>query len=222
MHIADPKTGNLGANAIVGGSFAIAAGAAFSAKQLGNGRVCVCFFGDGAMAQGLMFESMNMAQLWKLPVVYVCENNLYGEYTHASEALAGNLIDRPAAFGIRASQVDGQDVVKVYAAAKELIDRARRGEGPGFLLCDTYRYMGHHVGDVNREYYRSKDEEQFWKSERDPIQGHANWLIAHKYADAAALERIDAEVKAEMEAAVQFALAAPYPDPSEVDEDIYA
>jgi pyruvate dehydrogenase E1 component alpha subunit len=222
MHIADPKTGNLGANAIVGGSFAIATGAAFSAKRLGNGRVAVCFFGDGAMAQGLMFEAMNMAQLWKLPVVYVCENNLYGEYTHKSEALAGDLMDRPAAFGIPAVKVDGQNVVAVHEAAGKLIERARRGEGPGYLQCETYRYLGHHVGDVNREYYRPKEEERLWMTERDPIKIHAAWLMARKYADAATLEGIDAEVKAETEAAVQFALEAPYPDPSEVDEDIYA
>lgn len=222
MHIADPKTYNLGANAIVGGSFAIATGAAFSSKRLGNGRVAVCFFGDGAMAQGLMFEAMNMAQLWKLPVIYVCENNLYGEYTHKSEALAGELIDRPKAFGIPALQADGQDVIAVHKAAKTLVDRARRGDGPGFLQCDTYRYHGHHVGDINREYYRPKEEERFWMTERDPIKGHAKWLLDHKLADAATLETIEAEVKAETDAAVQFALASPYPDPSEVEQDIYA
>jgi TPP-dependent pyruvate/acetoin dehydrogenase alpha subunit len=222
MHIADAKTGNLGANAIVGGSFGIATGAAFSAKRLGNGRVAVCFFGDGAMAQGLMFEVMNLAQLWKLPVIYVCENNLYGEYTRTSEALAGELMDRPAAFGIPAEQVDGQDVRAVYQAAKGLIDRARRGEGPSFLQCDTYRYMGHHVGDISREYYRRKDEERFWMTERDAIKGHADWLIAQGYADAAALEGIDGEVRAEIEAAVKFALAAPYPDVSAVEQDVYA
>ena len=222
MHIADPKTGNLGANAIVGGSFGIATGAAFSAKRLGNGRVAVCFFGDGAMAQGLMFEAMNLAQLWKLPVIYVCENNLYGEYTRSSEALAGELMDRPAAFGIRAERVDGQDVRAVYQAARGLILRAREGEGPSFLQCDTYRYRGHHVGDINREYYRPKEEERIWMNERDAIKGHADWLIANKYADAATLEGIDAEVKAEIADAVQFALAAPYPDISEVEQDIYA
>ena len=222
MHIADPKKGNLGANAIVGGSFAIAAGAAFSAKQLGNHRVAVCFFGDGAMAQGLMFESMNMAQLWKLPVIYVCENNFYGEYTRKDEALAGELIDRPAAFGIPAAKVNGQDVVAVYAAAHEFVERARRGEGPAFLECETYRYQGHHVGDVNREYYRPKEEEKLWMTERDPIRNHAQWLLSQKYADPALLAQIDAEIKAEMDEAVQFALASPYPETSEVTEDIYA
>lgn len=222
MHIADPRKGNLGANAIVGGSFAIAAGAALSAKRLGNHRVCVCFFGDGAMAQGLMFESMNMAQLWKLPVIYVCENNLYGEYTHKNEALAGELIDRPAAFGIKAKKVDGQDVIAVYEAAYEFVERARRGEGPAFIECETYRYQGHHVGDISREYYRPKEEEKLWMTERDPIRNHAQWLLSRKFADADLLAHIDAEIKAEMDEAVQFALASPYPETSEVDEDIYA
>src|ERR1044072_2289353 len=134
MHIADPDTGNLGANAIVGGSAGIATGAAFSAQRLGNGRVAVCFFGDGAMGQGLLYEVMNMAALWKLPVIYVCENNLYNEYTHNSETLAGDMITRAAGFGVEGKSVDGQDVCAVYAAAKELVDRARSGAGPSFLV----------------------------------------------------------------------------------------
>ena len=222
MHIADPATGNLGANAIVGGSMAIAAGAAFSAKHLKNGRVAVCFFGDGAVAQGLLFEAMNLAQIWKLPVIYLCENNHYSEYTANSEIFAGDLLARPAAFGMLAESVDGQNVRAVHAAAKRLVERARQGGGPAFLLCDTYRYLGHHVGDVNREYYRSKEEEQRWMTERDPIKGHATWLIEENLADASLLKQIEAEVTAELEAAVKFALAAPYPSPDQVENDIYA
>ena len=154
MHIADPATGNLGANAIVGGSVGLATGAAFAAKQLGNGRVCVCFFGEGALGQGVLYEVMNIAQLWKLPVIYVCENNMYNEYTHYSRTTAGEVMARPAAFGIEAAKVDGQDVREVYEVASRLIERARRGEGPAFLMCSTYRYRGHHVGDINRDYYR--------------------------------------------------------------------
>ena len=150
MHIADPDTGNLGANAIVGGSAGIATGAAFSAKRLGAGQVAVCFFGEGAWGQGLLYEVMNMAQLWKLPVIYVCENNLYNEYTHYRETTAGELMGRAQAFGIDAEEVDGQDVRAVYAAATRLVARARGGEGPAFLLCNTYRYRGHHVGDIDR------------------------------------------------------------------------
>src|ERR1700680_1580632 len=156
MHIADPDTGNLGANAIVGGSAGIATGAAFSAQRLKTNQVAVCFFGDGAMGQGLLYEVMNMAALWKLPVIYVCENNMYNEYTHYLETTAGDISARAKGFGIPGETVDGQDVRKVYAAAKQVVDRARAGAGPSFLVCDTYRFMGHHVGDVNREYYRSK------------------------------------------------------------------
>src|SRR6185503_10460548 len=168
MHIADQDTGNLGANAIVGGSSAIATGAAFSSKRLGNGRVAVCFFGEGALGQGLLYESMNMAQLWKLPVIYVCENNLYNEYTHHSESTAGSMRARAEAFGIFTLEVDGQNVREVHEASRRLVERARKGQGPAFMLCNTYRYLGHHVGDISREYYRPKSEELMWKTERDP------------------------------------------------------
>src|SRR5512144_3022654 len=169
MHIADPETGNLGANAIVGGGAGIATGAALSAKRLSTGRVSVCFFGDGALGQGLLYECMNMAQLWKLPVLYVCEDNVYGEYTHQRETLAGEMSARARAFGVHAEDVDGQDVRAVYATAARLVERARHGDGPAFLVCHTYRYRGHHVGDINRDYYRSKDEEQDWMTQRDPL-----------------------------------------------------
>ena len=222
MHIADPDTGNLGANAIVGGSTGIATGAAFAAKRLGNGRVSVCFFGEGALGQGVLYESMNLAQLWKLPVIYVCENNTYNEYTHYSETTAGEVLGRPRAFGIQAEKVDGQDVRAVNAAAQRMVNRARAGEGPAFLLCDTYRYRGHHVGDVSREYYRSKQEEQKWMAERDPIKLFGDWLIAEHHATSAQLQTIGAEIQSAMDAAVQFALSAPYPDPSEVQQDVYA
>ena len=222
MHIADPATGNLGANAIVAGSAGIATGAAFSAKHLGTGQVTVCFFGEGALGQGVLYEVMNLASLWKLPVIYVCENNLYNEYTHFTETTAGDILARGTAFGIHAESVDGQDVRSVYATAAKLVDRARRGEGPAFLLCNTYRYTGHHVGDINREYYRSKQEEQEWKTKRDPIRLLADWLIGQKMADSATLDRIESEVKVEMQSAVDFAVSAPYHGPDEVDQDVYA
>jgi acetoin:2,6-dichlorophenolindophenol oxidoreductase subunit alpha len=222
MHIADPATGNLGANAIVCGSAGIATGAAFSARRLGNGRVAVCFFGEGALGQGVLYEVMNLAQLFKLPVVYVCENNLYTEYTHYSETTAGNILMRAAAFGLEAASIDGQDVRAVHGSAQRLVDRARHGDGPGFLLCNTYRYHGHHVGDINREYYRSKQEEQMWKTERDPIANFGKWLIDQSLANAAALDQVLAELESEMKKAVDFAIAAPYPGVDEVAEDVYA
>jgi acetoin:2,6-dichlorophenolindophenol oxidoreductase subunit alpha len=222
MHIADPETGNLGANAIVGGSAGIATGAAFSAKRLKTGQVSVCFFGDGALGQGLLYEVMNMASLWKLPVIYVCENNLYNEYTHNSETLAGDMMARATAFGIPAETVDGQDVRTIYQTAKAIVDRTRSGAGPAFLVCNTYRFHGHHVGDVNREYYRSKQEEQKWKTERDPLKLLGDWLVAQNAANSSDLDQIHAEVKTEVEKAVQFAIAAPYPTLDKVDQDIYA
>src|ERR1700728_3788941 len=169
MPIADPTTGNLGANAIVGGSVGIATGAAFSSKALGTDRVTVCFFGEGALGQGSLYEVMNLAQLWKLPGIYVCENNQYNEYTHYQETTAGTILGRATAFGLEAARVDGQDVRAVNAIATQLVKRARAGTGPAFLQCDTYRYSGHHVGDINREYYRSKQEEHQEKTYSDAM-----------------------------------------------------
>ena len=222
MHIADQDTGNLGANAIVGGSAGIATGAGLSIKMRKSDQVAVCFFGDGALGQGLIYETMNMAQLWKLPVIYVCENNQYNEYTHNSETAAGSLAERGRAFGVHTVEVDGQDVRAVYTAMTELVARARRGEGPAFLLCHTYRFLGHHVGDIERSYYRSKDEESWWRGGRDPIKVLGEWLVAEIGVEAAVLARIDENVRAEVDAAVEFALNAPFPDPSEVDTNVYA
>jgi pyruvate dehydrogenase E1 component alpha subunit len=222
MHIADPDTGNLGANAIVGGSAGIANGAAFASKYLQTGRVSVCFFGEGALGQGLLYETMNLAQLWKLPVIFVCENNGYNEYTHFQEATAGDVAARPAAFAIANETIDGQNVRTVYQTAKTYVERARRGDGPAFLQCITYRYHGHHVGDIARSYYRPKAEEQEWVTQKDPIALHGEWLMANGIADRAALDAIQQELIAEMDAAVDFAVNAAYPDPSRVTEDIYA
>src|SRR6202163_3219428 len=222
MHIADPATGNLGANAIVGGSVGIATGAAFAAKTLGTDRVAVCFFGEGALGQGALYEVMNLAQLWKLPVIYVCENNLYNEYTHYTETTAGDVLSRATAFGIEAASVNGQDVRAVYGIASRFVERARRGEGPGFLQCNTYRYTGHHVGDINREYYRSKTEEQLWKAERDPIKIFSDWLLAQGHAEASLLKKIQDEIRTQMEAAVKFAIESPYPSVDEVEKHVYA
>src|SRR6185503_7263160 len=188
MHIADHANGNLGANAIVGGSAGIATGAAFAAQRLGTDRVAVCFFGDGALGQGLLYEVMNMAALWKLPVIYVCENNLYGEYTANSETIAGEILARPRALGIHAESVDGQDVQAVNAAMRRLVERGRRGEGPAFLECNTYRYYGHHVGDVNRD-YRTREEERDWMTHRDPLAMLSTRLTDQRLVDAEVFEQ---------------------------------
>lgn len=222
MHIADQATGNLGANAIVGGSAGIATGAAFSSRWRKTDQVTVCFFGDGALGQGVLYEVMNMASLWKLPVIYVCENNLYNEYTHNSETTAGSLSSRAAAFGLPTEEIDGQDVRAVYATAEQLVQRAREGNGPSFLLANTYRYFGHHVGDISRSYYRSQDEEAFWKTQRDPIQILADWLTSEHMAEPEQLAEIRAKAKGDVEAGVEFGLNAPYPAESEVTQDVYA
>jgi pyruvate dehydrogenase E1 component alpha subunit len=222
MHIADQERGNLGANAIVGGSAGIATGAAMSARWRGTDQVAACFFGDGALGQGLLYETMNMASLWRLPVIYVCENNLYNEYTHYSETTAGDLAARSRAFGIETVEVDGQDVEAVHGATAAAVARARAGDGPSFLLCRTYRYLGHHVGDVDRAYYRSKEEEESWRRERDPIALLAGRLTAAGAVRPDQLEALDEEVRTTVAEGVAFALAAPFPELSEVTEDVYA
>jgi pyruvate dehydrogenase E1 component alpha subunit len=222
MHIADTERGNLGANAIVAGSAGIATGAALSAKKRGSGQVAVCFFGDGALGQGVLYEAMNMASLWRLPVIYVCEDNLYNEYTPGSEAIAGEIGARAAAFGIPVVDVDGQNAWEVYLAAREAVARARAREGPTFMNCHTYRFHGHHVGDVDRRYYRSKEEEERWQKTRDPVKLAGEWITSNGMAPASRLDQIDEDVQAQVRSAVEFALEAPFPAPSEVTEDVYA
>lgn len=222
MHIADQANGNLGANAIVGGSMGIATGAALSARRQGRDDVAVCFFGDGATAQGLMYEVMNMAALWKLPVIYACENNGYSEYTRTDEIAAGSILARAQAFGIESFAVDGQDVLAVNDLAQRLVARARKGEGPFFIELETYRYHGHHVGDINRAYYRSKDEETQWKTERDPIDILGRWLTTQGLTTQDDLNAIAATIRDEAEAAVAYALAAPFPDAAEVSRHVFA
>jgi acetoin:2,6-dichlorophenolindophenol oxidoreductase subunit alpha len=222
MHIADQSHGNLGANAIVGGSMGIATGSALRAKLLGQNDVTVCFFGDGATAQGLLYEVMNMAALWKLPVIYACENNGYSEYTKTEEIAAGSITARAEAFGIEAFKIDGQDVLAVNELTQKLVARCRKGEGPFFIELETYRYHGHHVGDINRAYYRSKDEEKAWKENRDPIIRFRAWLVEQGIASEEEIEAMNAEVEKDAAEAVAYAEAAHYPDVSEVDMHVYA
>jgi pyruvate dehydrogenase E1 component alpha subunit len=192
-----------------------------SAKMRGTEQVAVCFFGEGALGQGLLYEAMNMAALWKLPVIYVCENNHYSEYTPYQETCAGDIPARAAAFGIPGDEVDGQDVLAVYEAASRLVGAARVGAGPQFLLSNTYRYRGHHVGDIDRRYYRSRDEEDEWQRERDPIVRLSEWLIGQELVEREVLDRIQEEVGTEIEGAAQFALDAPLPEPAEVTRHVY-
>jgi pyruvate dehydrogenase E1 component alpha subunit len=151
----------------------------------------------------------------------VCENNLYGEYTPGNETIAGEILARARAFGIPAESVDGQDVQAVHATMKRLVERGRRGEGPAFLECKTYRYYGHHVGDVNRE-YRTREEEKEWMTGRDPLLMLSARLMGQRLAEQDVFDRIQTDVKREIESGVQYALAAPFPDARQVDEDVYA
>ena len=221
MHIADPDVGNLGANAIVGGSLAIAAGAALSARMRDTNQVSACFFGDGASNQGLLFESMNLASIWQLPVVYVCENNQYGQYTRVEKSTAGDLVARGEVFEIPSSRVDGNDVLKVYDSMTEAVERGRSGRGPSFLICDTYRYYGHGMSDPDRP-YRTREEENDWRENRDPIDRFARLLIDKGHADRAGLDALDAEVAQEMLDGIEFAKQSPYPAAEEVTRHVYA
>lgn len=221
MHIADMSVGILGANGIVGGGFGIATGAGLSAKQRGTDQVAVCFFGDGASNQGIFFEVMNFAAIWKLPVIYICENNHYGEYTPTENVTAGaSIADRALPFGIPSATVDGSDALAVYGATAEAVTRARRGEGATLIECDTYRYRGHHVGDPG-EGYRSKEEIEAWMA-KDPIERLRKKLVADDLASEAELDAEVREVEREMENALEAAKAAPYPDVAEVNQHVYA
>ncbi len=221
MHIADQDNGNLGANGIVGGSTAIVAGAGLSASLRGTDEVAVAFFGEGTLGQGLVYESMNMAALWKLPVLYVCANNQYGEYTPSDQTIAGEILDRARAFGIPAHEVDGQDIREVSRVAGDAVAAARRGEGPSFLHCATYRYRGHHVGDVDRP-YRTRAEEEEWQATRDPLKNLAAWLETEFEVASEVVAQLEDEVRTAVDDSAARALDEPIPEASEVTTHVYA
>jgi acetoin:2,6-dichlorophenolindophenol oxidoreductase subunit alpha len=214
MHILDPATHNLGTNGIVGGGVPLATGAALSAKTLKTGTVAVAFFGDGAMNQGIIFECMNMAALWKLPVVYVCENNHYGEFTRIDDVTAGTLGGRAAVFGIPVADIDGMDVLAVHDAATVAVARARAGEGPSLLVCDTWRFSGHHAGD--KQSYKDDAEAKAWAA-KDPIETLGRKLVADGLAKAEALTALRAEIEAEIAAITEQARAMPEPAPESLE-----
>ncbi len=221
MHIADLAKGNLGANGIVGGGIPIATGAALSAKQLGTDRVAVSFFGDGAANQGTFHESLNLAAIWKLPVIYVCENNQYAESLPVKNAFAiDDIAKRAASYGFPGVRVDGRDVRAVYDAARDAVARARRGDGPTLLVCESYRHEGHYYGDPRK--YQTKDEIEGWRTRHDPVADARHWIVADGIAAEAELDAIDREVDAEIERGVAFAEAAPPASPIRLPEDVYA
>lgn len=220
MHIADFSVGMLGATAVVGAGLPIAVGAGLSAKLRKSNQVVACFFGEGASNQGTFHESLNMASVWKLPVVFVCENNLYAMGTRQSLVMnIENVSDRAAGYGIEGVRVDGNDVTAVYEATSKAVEKARRGEGPTLVECKTYRHKGHSRVDPAK--YRAKEEVQEWLS-RDPIKLLRNRLIQKCSVAETELQRIEADVQGEIEEAVKFALKSPYPAPEEALEDIYA
>ena len=218
MHIADPARGNLGANGIVGGGLPIAVGAALSAKKRRTGAVAVAFFGDGANNEGAFHEALNIASIWRLPVVFVCENNQYAMSMAVVRSTAvANVADRASAYAIPGVIVDGNHFAAVAEAAFAATDRARAGEGPTLIEAKTYRTRGHSRSDRNR--YRAREEIEAWKT-RDPIARFESEITALGLITETRVAEIAAEVEREMAAAVAFGRAAPWPDPAEVARDV--
>lgn len=222
MHIADFEGGNLGANGIVGGGLPIAVGAGISIQNRGTDQVAVCFFGDGATNQGTFHESLNLAALWKLPVIFVCENNLYGLSTPVRESISVvNISDRAMAYGIPGMSIDGNDIIAMHTKMTEAVDRARAGEGPTLLDCITYRFFGHFTGDPGKGItYRSKEEMGQWL-ERCPIKRFRERLIKEKRITEKMVKTMEANVMASIEEAVQFAKESPLPLPEEALQDLF-
>jgi len=220
MHLADESVGILGASGIVGGGLPLAVGAGLSAKYRGTDQVTVCFFGDGASNQGTFHESLNLASIWDLPVVFVCENNQYAEAMPVSKAMRiKNIADRAVSYGIPGVVVDGMDVTVVYEEAERAVTRARQGKGPTLLECKTYRYEGHEIGDPWQT-YRTKEEVEAWKA-RDPIPRLKNTLISSNILGEEDIEKIEQEIMKQLEESVKFAETSPDPDPDSALRDVF-
>lgn len=220
MHIADVSKGNLGANGIVAGGIPIAVGAALSAKMQRNGKVVVSFFGDGANNEGAFHESLNMAAIWKLPVVFVCENNGYGMSTSAARSTAvANIADRAAGYAMPGVVVDGNDFSAVAEASTNAVEGARKGEGPTLIECKTYRHRGHSKSDRNR--YRTKEEIEDWKTRRDPIVQFENLLLQFGLIDKDGIAAVISAVDAEITAGIAFAQSGESPPTSELLNYVY-
>lgn len=221
MHIADFSIGMLGANGIVAGGIPIVTGAGLAAQLEGKGRVAVSFFGDGASNAGPFHESINIAATWKLPMLYVCENNLYSAGTIAADTLAlSDVAARAAGYGIPGVVVDGNDVMAVYEAAEAAVNRARAGQGPSLIECKTYRWRGH-TERPGQEDPRPKEEIEEWR-QRDPINRFATNLMEHGLLTEEAWQKMDAEILAAIEDAVKFSEESPFPEPEAALEDIFA
>ena len=219
MHIADLDKGMLGANGIVGGGPPLACGAGLTAKVKETGGVAVCFFGDGASNQGTTAESLNLASIWKLPVIFVCENNRYAETTSVDYSVGGqDIAARGTVYGMPGVVVDGQDVFAVYEAAGEAIRRARAGEGPTLLECQTYRYFGHFEGDTIK--YRTRDEEDYYKSQ-DCIEQLKSKIVEQDILSSAEIEAIEQQANDVISESVKFAEESPLPATADCLKDVY-
>jgi TPP-dependent pyruvate/acetoin dehydrogenase alpha subunit len=220
MHIADIDSGNLGANGVVGGSIGIATGAALTCKMKKNGKITICFFGDGASNLGIFHSSINMASIWDLPVIYLCENNVYGMSTPVKESLnIEKISDRKAAYGIKGLTIDGNNLVEVFNTVSHFADECRAGRGPVLIESLTYRWKGHSKSDA--QVYRKKEEVKSWK-EKDPIKRYKNVLIDSKVLTEEMDRALEKEVEDQLDKAVEYAKESPFPEPSEVEEDVYA
>jgi len=219
MHVADFSQGIIGAMGIVGSGVPIAVGAALSAKLRKSDQVAVCFFGDGATCQGAFHEGMNLASIWRLPVVFVCVNNHYAMSTpHTYHQTKQVIAERAQAYNIPAATVDGNDVLAVFEAGREAVERTRSGGGPSFLECITYRWMGHYIGDPG--VYRQKEEVAEWMERRDPIPRFRKWLSEQGMTEAE-LSRAEESSRAELEDAVRYAESSPEPREEEALEDLF-
>ena len=220
MHIADFNIGMLGATAVVGAGLPIAVGAGLSVKLRGTDQVVACFFGEGASNQGTFHESINLASVWKLPVIFVCENNLYAMGTRQSRVMnIENIADRAVGYGIPGLVVDGNDVLAVYEATQKAVERARKGEGPTLIECKTYRHKGHSRVDPAK--YRPKEEVEKWLA-KDPIKRFKEKLLQTNTLTESEIQQIEKEVSDEIEEAVIFAVESLYPAPEEALDDVYA
>ena len=220
MHITHPSSGIMVTTGIVGSSMPIANGLALAAQIRGEPRVAVAYFGDGAANIGAFHESLNLAAVWKLPVVFVCQNNGYGEHTRYELATsAAKISDRAAGYQIPGVTVDGNDPLAMYAAAKEAIDRARAGGGPTLIEATTFRFFGHVLGDADR--YMAAGEKAAAMA-RDPLPRFRKWLIEQQHADEAELARMESAIEVEIDAAVEFALGSPNPGVEELRRDVFA
>lgn len=220
MHIADVKAGNLGANGVVGGGIPLATGAGLTLKMRGEGRVCLCFFGDGASNQGCFHESVNLASIWDLPVIFICENNMYGMSLSSKKSInAESIAARSTAYGIPGELIDGNDVFAVAEAVEGAVERARKGRGPTLIECQTYRWKGHSKSDANL--YRTREEIYEWKK-LCPIIRLEKRMIDEGVIGESDARRIEEKARSEIEAAVEFADSSPAPPDSELLTDVFA